>query len=495
MMVKANPFEDGIPDAISILANSNNGGFQMSAIVALGEFLGLYWQFLGASLNSSQLCEIGKVDVKVLEPLVQLLKSSNIEVKSLALTALNKFAEDDQNKSIIARSGALVPLLRLTQSEDAEVQQGATAVFRELAQQKDSGQMVIDAGAVPVMLKLLKPSDKEVRLNSAETLNQVEFDLKNFHKSDTTASELVHSIIALSNSDDIREIQQAAMAYVVITHEERFQDEIAQHGGLESLRGLLMLTDLVLVRFPLLCINKISDDAKHQARLVDGGFLDRLIELLECTDEDIQDLAASTLFRLANNSELGRAAVANSNVVERIRVLVPNSPPEIQTFMVMITSTLIDNDIFIHCTTSSSERGRRYAANAIGKVVLFLSDYQPLVKAWGIPAGGIHGFLLRLLEDPDEMSRMRGIGIILSTLDSKNEKMINMVKNAGKLKAALRQIAQLPKNTTPSKPTRKMSNLFGDTAFNVQMSSLFGDRASNAQMAKKALNMMEKGKQ
>ncbi|KAF9403584.1 Vacuolar protein 8 [Mortierella sp. AD011] len=491
MMVKANPFEDGIPDAISILANSNNGGFQMSAIVALGEFL-----------------EIGKVDVKVLEPLVQLLKSSNIEVKSLALTALNKFAEDDQNKSIIARSGALVPLLRLTQSEDAEVQQGATAVFRELAQQKDSGQMVIDAGAVPVMLKLLKPSDKEVRLNSAETLNQVEFDLKNFHKSDTTASELVHSIIALSNSDDIREIQQAAMAYVVITHEERFQDEIAQHGGLESLRGLLMLTDLVLVRFPLLCINKISDDAKHQARLVDGGFLDRLIELLECTDEDIQDLAASTLFRLANNSELGRAAVANSNVVERIRVLVPNSPPEIQTFMVMITSTLIDNgilrrrliplgviDIFIHCTTSSSERGRRYAANAIGKVVLFLSDYQPLVKAWGIPAGGIHGFLLRLLEDPDEMSRMRGIGIILSTLDSKNEKMINMVKNAGKLKAALRQIAQLPKNTTPSKPTRKMSNLFGDTAFNVQMSSLFGDRASNAQMAKKALNMMEKGKQ
>ncbi|KAG0000783.1 Vacuolar protein 8 [Entomortierella chlamydospora] len=282
-MVKANPFEDGILDAISILANSSNGVFQMSAVLALGEFL-------------------------------------------------------DQNKNIIARSDALVPLLRLAQSENAEVQQGA-----ELVQLEDNIQMVIDAGAVPIMLKLLKSSDKEVRLSSAETLNQVRFDLKNFHKLDTTASELIHSIITLSNSDDIREKQQAAMAYVVITNEERFQDEIVQHGGLESLRGLLTLTNLVIVRAPLICINAISEHAKHQARLVDGGFLDRLIELLECTDEEIRNLAASTLFRLASNSELGKAAVANSNVVERIRVLVPNPPPEAQTFMVMITFTLVDN--------------------------------------------------------------------------------------------------------------------------------------------------------
>ncbi|KAG0019035.1 Vacuolar protein 8 [Entomortierella chlamydospora] len=354
--------------------------------------------------------------------------------------------------------------------------------------------MVIDAGAVPIMLKLLKSSDKEVRLSSAETLNQVRFDLKNFHKLDTTASELIHSIITLSNSDDIREKQQAAMAYVVITNEERFQDEIVQHGGLESLRGLLTLTNLVIVRAPLICINAISEHAKHQARLVDGGFLDRLIELLECTDEEIRNLAASTLFRLASNSELGKAAVANSNVVERIRVLVPNPPPEAQTFMVMITFTLVDNDIlrrrlmplgvidiFIHCTTSSSEMGRRYAADDIGKIVLVFSDHQPLVKAWGAPAGGVHGFLLRILEDSDEASRKRGIGIILSMLYSKNGKMVNVVKNAGKLKAALRQIAQVPKNTTPGKPTRKMSGLSGDRAFNVQA-------------AKKALNMMEEGK-
>ncbi|KAG0019034.1 hypothetical protein BGZ80_006403 [Entomortierella chlamydospora] len=63
-MVKANPFEDGILDAISILANSSNGVFQMSAVLALGEFL-------------------GKIDVKILKPLLQLHKSSNIEVKTL----------------------------------------------------------------------------------------------------------------------------------------------------------------------------------------------------------------------------------------------------------------------------------------------------------------------------------------------------------------------------------------------------------------------------
>ncbi|KAF9361109.1 Vacuolar protein 8 [Mortierella sp. AD094] len=482
-MVQAYPFEEeGILDAVSILANSNNVIFQVSAALSFGEV---------------SLLDIWKIDFKTLKPLLHLLKSSSVHVQIMALSALSKFAEDDQNKNIITRSGALVPLLHLTQSENAEAQQAATATVRELAQLKDNWQMVIDAGTVPIMLSLLKSSEKEVRLSSIETLNQVGFDLKNFRKLDTTAAELIHSLVTLSNSDDIREKQQAAMAYIVIVKVEYFQDEVVQCGGLESLHGLLMLTDLSnlgIVHLSLICINEISDHAKYQARLVDGGFLDRLIELLACAEEKIQGLAESTLFRLTHNGELGRAAVADSNIVERIRLLVQDSPPHTQTFMAMIISTLIDSemlrrrliplgviDIFIHCSTSSGERARRYGVDALGKLLPALSDHQPFVKAWGAPVGGIHGCLLRLLEDSDETLRKRGLGMIVLMLQSKSMKLANVVKNAGKLKTALKRIAQMPKKATPSKPTWELSDLLDDRAFNVKA-------------AKSALNMMEGGK-
>lgn len=52
--------------------------------------------------------------------------SANVEVQCNAVGCITNLATHDQNKTIIAKSGALVPLTRLAKSKDMRVQRNAT---------------------------------------------------------------------------------------------------------------------------------------------------------------------------------------------------------------------------------------------------------------------------------------------------------------------------------------------------------------------------------
>ena len=64
-----------------------------------------------------------------LAPLINQMKSTNVEVQCNAVGCITNLATHEDNKARIARSGALGPLTRLAKSKDMRVQRNATGAL------------------------------------------------------------------------------------------------------------------------------------------------------------------------------------------------------------------------------------------------------------------------------------------------------------------------------------------------------------------------------
>ncbi len=98
----------------------------------------------------------------------------------------------DDNKTKIAKSGALVPLTRLARSKDMRVQRNATGAllnmthsgwsiqtFRLLnahASKDENRQQLVNAGAIPVLVSLLNSPDTDVQYYCTTALSNIAVD-------------------------------------------------------------------------------------------------------------------------------------------------------------------------------------------------------------------------------------------------------------------------------------------------------------------------------
>lgn len=103
----------------------------------------------------------------------------------------------DDNKTKIAKSGALVPLTRLARSKDMRVQRNATGALLnmthsgkffsfmpsfQVAQSKmfadENRQQLVNAGAIPVLVSLLNSPDTDVQYYCTTALSNIAVDGK-----------------------------------------------------------------------------------------------------------------------------------------------------------------------------------------------------------------------------------------------------------------------------------------------------------------------------
>jgi vacuolar protein 8 len=151
-----------------------------------------------------------------LEPLIRQMLSPNVEVQCNAVGCVTNLAThgakvspeiqltvwlvdvSDDNKTKIAKSGALVPLTRLARSKDMRVQRNATGallnmthsgVYQEwlvlaVSQTKlwlrsdENRQQLVNAGAIPVLVSLLNSPDTDVQYYCTTALSNIAVDGK-----------------------------------------------------------------------------------------------------------------------------------------------------------------------------------------------------------------------------------------------------------------------------------------------------------------------------
>jgi vacuolar protein 8 len=93
----------------------------------------------------------------------------------------------DENKTQIAKSGALVPLTRLAKSKDMRVQRNATGALLNMTHSgrspvetqlmvDENRQQLVSAGAIPVLVSLLNSSDTDVQYYCTTALSNIAVD-------------------------------------------------------------------------------------------------------------------------------------------------------------------------------------------------------------------------------------------------------------------------------------------------------------------------------
>ena len=160
---------------------------------------------------------------------------------------ITNLATHDDNKTKIAKSGALVPLTRLARSKDIRVQRNAAGALLNMTHSDENRQQLVNAGAISVLVTLLNSSDTDVQYYCTTALSNIAVDSVNRKKLAQSEPRLVQNLIGLMESGSLKVQCQAALALRNLASDEKYQIEIVRSNGLPPLLRLLRSSFLPLI--------------------------------------------------------------------------------------------------------------------------------------------------------------------------------------------------------------------------------------------------------
>ncbi|EGW35692.1 uncharacterized protein SPAPADRAFT_58897, partial [Spathaspora passalidarum NRRL Y-27907] len=398
-----------------------------------------------------------------LEPLIRQMMSTNIEVQCNAVGCITNLATQDDNKSKIAKSGALIPLTKLAKSKDIRVQRNATGALLNMTHSGENRQELVNAGAVPVLVSLLSNDDADVQYYCTTALSNIAVDEVNRKKLASTEPKLVGQLVNLMDSPSPRVQCQATLALRNLASDSGYQVEIVRSGGLPHLVQLLTCNHQPLVLAAVACIRNISIHPLNEALIIEAGFLKPLVGLLDYNEsEEIQCHAVSTLRNLAASSEKNRTALLAAGAVDKCKELVLKVPLSVQSeisacFAILaladdLKPKLYEShiiDVLIPLTFSDNGEVCGNSAAALANLCSRVSTEHKsyILNNWRSPDEGIYGFLIRFLSSGSATFEHIALWTILQLLESnnteinalikENETILNGIKN---LSAAQQQV-------------------------------------------------------
>ncbi|KAI9259396.1 vacuolar protein 8 [Sporodiniella umbellata] len=485
-------FFEGQPlQALSILAFSDNVDLQRSAALAFAEItekdvrqvdrdtlnpILFLLQSHDVEVQRAASAALGNLAVNTenkllivklggLDQLIRQMGSPNVEVQCNAVGCITNLATHDENKTRIAKSDALRLLVELAKSKDQRVQRNATGALLNMTHTQDNRQQLVNAGAIPVLIGLLSSPDADVQYYCTTALSNIAVDANNRKKLAQTDTRLVQYLIALMDTKSLKVQCQAALALRNLASDEKYQLEIVRCKGLPPLLRLLKSSFLPLILSSVACIRNISIHPSNESPIIDGGFVNPLIELLAYDDnEEIQCHAISTLRNLAASSERNKRAIVEAGAVERIKTLINKVPLSVQTEMTAAIAVLALSDelkqrlldmgvldVLVQLTFHPNLEVEGNSAAAIGNLSSKVSDYTPFVKSWKTPSGGLEKFLLRFLsEEQDNAFQHIGVWTIEQFLDGGDENLLRLIGNSHPVLESVERIATKGQGTKPA---------------------------------------------
>lgn len=485
-------YSDGPLKALSTLVYSDNIDLQRSAALAFAEItekdvravsrdvlepILILLQSTDAEVRRAACAALGNlavndvnkvliVDMGGLEPLIRQMMSLNIEVQCNAVGCITNLATQDKNKSKIATSGALIPLTKLAKSKDLRVQRNATGALLNMTHSLENRQELVNAGAVPVLVHLLTSQDSDVQYYCTTALSNIAVDEINRKKLASTEPKLVGQLVSLMDSTSPRVQCQATLALRNLASDGNYQLEIVRAGGLPNLVQLLKSSHQPLILAAVACIRNISIHPMNEALIIDAGFLEPLVSLLDDTDSiEIQCHAVSTLRNLAASSERNRMALLDAGAVKKCKDMVLTSPISVQgeisaCFAILALADDLKNklleigiiDVLIPLTFSSNGEVCGNAAAALANLCSRVSSYQVIEKN----LNGIVSFISRFLQSGNLTFEHIALWTTLQLLESDVPSIKETLRS--KIKDKVINLSSLPSDGE-SNDTEDVSNL------------------------------------
>ncbi|GAU23360.1 hypothetical protein TSUD_334070, partial [Trifolium subterraneum] len=101
---------------------------------------------IGQFATTDSDCKIHISQRGAINPLIDMLESSDLQLREMSTFALGRLAQDSHNQAGIAYSGGIEPLLKLLGTKNASVQHNASFALYALADNEDNVPVIIKAG-------------------------------------------------------------------------------------------------------------------------------------------------------------------------------------------------------------------------------------------------------------------------------------------------------------------------------------------------------------
>lgn len=414
----------------------------------------------GAALGNLAVNNANKkliVEMNFLEPLKKQMTSPNVEVQCNAVGCLTNLATLEENKNKIANSGALLPLTALAKSKDMRVQRNATGALLNMTHSDENRKQLVKAGAVPVIVSLLSSTDPDVQYYCTTALSNLAVDPENRKNLTKSEPRLVSQLVKLvGNSTSARVQCQAALALRNLASDVNYQLEIVQCGGLPPILQLLQSPHDPLILAAVACIRNVSIHPANERAIVEAGFLKPLVDLVgNSNHEEILCHAVSSMRNLAAVSEQTKLEILDAGVVQKITEKILSAPPSVQGEMSACLAVLALGDelkeklfslgvieVLIPLTLTDNMEVQGNSAAALGNLSAKVSTYEPFVRTWEQPSGGIRSFLTRFLSCPEPTFEHISAWMIVQLLEAGDKRLKQLIKETPEIVDTINKLAE-----------------------------------------------------
>ncbi|GMH27983.1 hypothetical protein Nepgr_029826 [Nepenthes gracilis] len=233
------------------------------------------------------------------EKLVKDLSSQSNEAQAVAAAEIRLLTKNnDKNRALIGKCGAIHPLISLLHSEVNATQEHAVTALLNLSINEENKVAIAEAGAIDPLIHVLKTGNNAARENSAAALFSLSVLEEN--KVKIGRSGAVKLLVDLLASGTVRGKKDAATALfnLSICHENKAR--IVQAGAVKHLVELLDAPGMVDKAAALLAnLCTISEGRLAIAR--EGG-IPSIVEVVESGSQRGKENAASILLQMCLHS-------------------------------------------------------------------------------------------------------------------------------------------------------------------------------------------------
>ncbi|XP_072313884.1 uncharacterized protein [Eucyclogobius newberryi] len=230
-------------------------------------------------LLKDTICIDTVVQMKILEPLIELFKSGDVVAQSNSCACIIMLSSSESNANTIIHDG-IIPLLALAKSYDPQVQQDAAWALLQLSQSEASIKLLCRCGALPVLVLLLQSSNSQLQFLSCAALCNIASVLElQPALLNACGHYLIRSLTNLMSSTVTKTAAKACKCLQLLSNCEHFQVQLMELDWFLPLKTLLRTSSLIYIEPALTLLCTLSAHAPNKDVLVDEGFLELIGQL------------------------------------------------------------------------------------------------------------------------------------------------------------------------------------------------------------------------
>ncbi|XP_054834871.1 uncharacterized protein LOC129329283 isoform X2 [Eublepharis macularius] len=279
------------------------------------------------------------IQVDLLEPILELLESSDATVQCNSCACIMILAVSDTNREAIASAGGIVPLLTLSKSYDPRVQQYAVGAIFNLTQSEWVQQILCRQGALPVLTLLLESPDSEVQYYSCAALSNMATNSQHHEAMLQTGDRfLLRMLLSLLSSSVDKVSNQACVCLRNLVTSESVQTSLIAMGILPHLLPLLDSNNTEVQQNSIVLLRMLSQHPDNQ-------------DVLVC-HEVLQSVGKLLITRKTNPVIIGHAAcfIKSLSYSKSIKTVIEN--PCVEGLLQAIHDAEYLDEEALHCVTS-----------------------------------------------------------------------------------------------------------------------------------------------